>query len=117
MLVAMDKPRQDDLPLGAHLVTPRWFYRHHGIYAGNGRVIHYAGFKTLFHRGPVEETTLEAFAGGRGIRVKPWAAPRFSGSESVARARSRIGEDRYRLLSNNCLHFARWCISGTPSFS
>lgn len=31
---------QDDLPLGAHLTTPRRGYVHHGIYAGSGRVIH-----------------------------------------------------------------------------
>ena len=109
----MDKPLPDDLPLGAHLVTPRWFYRHHGIYAGCGRVIHYAGFKRLFHRGPVEEVSLEHFSGGKGLRVKVWAAARFSGAARVERARSRLGEDRYRLLTNNCRHFARWCVAGT----
>ena len=33
----------NQLPLGAHLVSPRWGYTHHGIYTGGGRVIHYAG--------------------------------------------------------------------------
>jgi hypothetical protein len=94
------------MEMGAHLVTPRWGYLHHGIYVGEGRVIHYAGFKGLLRRGPVEEITLQEFAGGRGFTVKA-VAPR-----AVERARSRLGEDRYRFLSNNCEHFAEWCITG-----
>lgn len=103
---------QDEIPLGAHLVTPRRGYVHHGIYAGNGRVIQYGGFNRLLERRPVEEVPLDRFTRGRGFAVKAWAAPRFDPAEVVARARSRIGEDRYRLLSNNCEHFAQWCIGG-----
>lgn len=102
----------DPLPLGAHLLTPRRGYVHHGIYAGNGRVIQYGGFNRLLERRPVEEVSLDRFTRGRGYAVKAWAAPRFGAAEVVARARSRIGEDRYRLLSNNCEHFAEWCIGG-----
>jgi lecithin:retinol acyltransferase len=101
-----------ELPLGAHLVSARLGYEHHGIYAGAGLVIHYPGFKTLLRRGTVEEATLERFARGREVRVKDWAAPRFSGAARVERARSRLGEDRYRLFSNNCRHFAEWCVLG-----
>jgi len=108
----MDRRLTSELPLGAHLTTPRRGYVHHGIYAGDGRVIHYAGFKRLFRRGPVEEISLAAFAKGRGFRVQAWAAPRFSGAERVERARSRLGESRYRFWSNNCEHFVEWCISG-----
>jgi hypothetical protein len=25
-----------------------------------------------------------------------------------------VGEDRYRLLTNNCEHFCEWCLRGTP---
>jgi lecithin:retinol acyltransferase len=113
----MDKRLIDELPLGAHLVTPRRFYRHHGIYAGGGRVIHYRGFKTLFERGPVEEITLEAFAQGGQVLVKSLPADPFAGAARVERARSRLGEDRYRLLSNNCWHFVKWCVSATPSLT
>jgi len=45
---------------GAHLVTQRSGYEHHGIYVGNGRVVHYAGFAGSLHLGPIEETTLIA---------------------------------------------------------
>jgi hypothetical protein len=97
---------------GAHIVSPRRGYLHHGIYAGNGRVIHYAGFSRALRRGPVEEVPLERFTRGRGLAARPWAAPKYSGEAIVERARSRLGEDRYRLWSNNCEHFVAWCISG-----
>lgn len=102
----------DDLSLGAHLTTPRRGYVHHGVYAGNGRVIHYGGFSRFFSSKPVEEVSLDEFALGHGVSVKQWVAPGFDGAKVVERARSRMGEDRYRLLSNNCEHFAEWCIGG-----
>jgi hypothetical protein len=102
----------DELPLGAHLTSPRRGYLHHGVYAGNGRVIHYGGFSRFLERRPVEEVSLETFTLGRSIAVKPWVAPRFTGAQVVERARSRLGEDRYRLLSNNCEHFVEWAIGG-----
>ncbi len=101
------------LPLGAHLVTPRFGYVHHGIHVGGGRVVHYAGLsRLLWLRGPVEEVTLAQFAGGRAVTIKHRPLPRFSPEEIVARARGRLGEDRYRLTSNNCEHFCEWCLSG-----
>jgi hypothetical protein len=105
---------QDDLPPGTHLTTRRRGYVHHGLYAGRGRVIHYAGFKRWFRRGPVEEVTLDQFARGRAWQVGTWVAPRFAGQTAVDRARGRLGENRYSLWSNNCEHFVAWCLSGTP---
>ena len=96
-------------PLGCHLVTPRAAYTHHGIYVGNGRVIHYAGFAYGLRRGPVEDVTLECFAHGRDIRMRHDEV-RFDGPEVVERARSRLGERRYRLLTNNCEHFCAWAL-------
>lgn len=102
----------EQLPLGAHLVTPRKGYSHHGIYVGDGRVVHYAGLCRGVHRGPVEEVPLARFERGRGLRVEPCAGARFAPEEVVRRARSRLGENRYRLFSNNCEHFCQWCLSG-----
>lgn len=104
---------QDEPPIGAHLTTPRWGYVHHGIYAGAGRVIHYAGFNQPFRSGKVEEVPLERFTRGRSMHVMTWAAPTFSGAVAVTRARARLGENRYDLWANNCEHFAQWCILGT----
>jgi hypothetical protein len=100
-------------PLGTHLTSPRRGYVHHGIYAGDGRVIHYAGFHRAFRRGPVEETSLEQFARGRSVQAVPGSAAQFGGAEVVTRARARLGEDRYRVWTNNCEHFVHWCLSGT----
>ena len=102
----------ENLPIGAHLVTPRFGYAHHGIYVGNGKVVHYAGLsRALLLRGPVEEVSLDEFADGRVVAVKSRPRPRFAPHEVVARARSRLGEDRYRLTTNNCEHFCEWCLS------
>jgi hypothetical protein len=30
----------------------------------------------------------------------------------ICRARSRLGEDRYHLLDNNCEHLVEWCLHG-----
>jgi len=106
-----------DLQPGAHLVVPRRGYRHHGIYAGSGRVIHYRGFDRWLRRGRVEEVSLRRFARGRNLLVKTPVAPRFAGLAVVERARARMGEDHYRLWSNNCEHFAEWCVSGSPRSS
>lgn len=98
--------------LGAHLVSNRTGYTHHGIYAGDDKVIHYAGLADDLSSGVVEETTLEAFSNGNGFSVKPNAHPRFTEQAVIDRARSRLGEDEYNVLSNNCEHFCEWCING-----
>jgi hypothetical protein len=104
--------RADERPtLASHLVTSRALYDHHGIYAGNGRVIHYAGLAHGWRRGPVEEVSLEEFARGRCIRVRHDAA-RFDQREVLERARSRLGERCYRILTNNCEHFCAWALQG-----
>ena len=36
----------------------------------------------------------------------------YSGEETVARARSKLGQGGYNLALNNCEHFAVWCKTG-----
>ncbi len=99
--------------LGSHVVTPRRGYLHHGIYVGTGRVVHYSGLAYGLQRGPVEEVSLARFTDGRPIWVRSGAAPsHFDHCEVVRRARSRVGENSYRLFSNNCEHFCEWCVYG-----
>lgn len=98
-------------PLAAHLVTPRRGYLHHGLYLGGGRVIHYAGLAGGRQRRTVEEVSLEQFARGRSVYVRA-ATANFTADEVIRRARSRRGENRYRILSNNCEHFCEWCLRG-----
>jgi hypothetical protein len=95
---------------GAHVVTPRRAYIHHGIYVGNGLVVHYAGFADRLRRGPVEVISVEAFSRGYPLAVVTGPTPRYSPSEVVQRAMSRLGEDRYHFLNNNCEHFCEWCL-------
>ncbi len=45
----------------------------------------------------------------RGIDV---AELDFSDSAVIERAESRLGENSFDLLSNNCEHFAAWCKTG-----
>lgn len=97
---------------GAHVATPRRGYVHHGIYVGQGRVVHYAGFSRLLLTGPVCESAVPEFTRGRDLWVLERHAPCFAPDEVIRRARSRLGEDAYRLLSNNCEHFCLWCLTG-----
>jgi hypothetical protein len=96
--------------LGSHLVTPRRGFAHHGIYVGGGNVIHYKSVAHRLRRFPVQEVSLARFALGREIWIRARGEPRFDRTEVARRARSRLGEDRYRILSNNCEHFCEWCL-------
>ena len=97
-------------PLGAHMVTPRRGYTHHGIYVGFGRVVQYGGLARGLGHGPVEEVSLAQFAQGRPIRLRLDESRWPDRDEVARRARSRLGENRYNLLTNNCEHFCEWCV-------
>jgi hypothetical protein len=96
----------------AHLVTPWLGFAHHGLYVGDGKVIHYGALMYDVIRKPVEEVTIGAFAEGRPVYVVTHAERCLDVDESIRRARSRLGEKHYRLLSNNCEHFVEWCLHG-----
>lgn len=98
--------------LGAHLVISRRGYTHHGIYVGRGMVVHYSGLSRLLRPGPVEEVTMRRFSMGRPIQIVRDRESTYSPQEVVLRARSRLGENSYNVLKNNCEHFCNWCISG-----
>jgi hypothetical protein len=74
-------------------------------------VVHYAGLRQLLHSGPVEEVTLSHFSMGRAVRIVQHSESKYSPQEIVLRARSRLGENKYHVLRNNCEHFCNWCIS------
>ncbi|CAM2184738.1 hypothetical protein PSAC2689_50416 [Paraburkholderia sacchari] len=110
--MVIDVAADVDLTIGSHLVTKRLGYTHHGVYAGAGKVVHYTGLSRSLHRGPVQEVTLKAFAHGHPVWIRQCPSARFAGREAVRRAYSRLGENRYRLISNNCEHFCMWCLHG-----
>ena len=79
---------------------------------GDGEVIHYAGFSRRQRRGPVERTSIAGFAHGFAVSIQIDNCPRYDGEEVARRAGSRLGENDYRLLTNNCEHFCSWCLFG-----
>ena len=92
-----------DLTIGSHLVTPRIGYQHHGLYIGQNRVIH------LTSNSQIEIVSLSEFTDGNGYSIQKFHS-KFSRQEIVERAMSRLGDDNYHLVFNNCEHFCHWCI-------
>jgi hypothetical protein len=112
MRVATRKASLDrEPPLRAHLEAARIGYRHHGTYVGDGKVARYDGLCRRRKSGRISEVTLSAFALGRAVRIVDHPGCACAREEIVARARSRIGENRYRLVTNNCEHFCNWCVN------
>lgn len=83
-------------------------YQHHGIDCGDGTVIHYRKPSEV-----IERTSLAVFSQNNPISVKQYIQGFcFVPDAVVARAESRLGEQDYNLLFNNCEHFATWCKTG-----
>ncbi|MNV37838.1 NC domain protein [compost metagenome] len=110
--VQWDRQSSSELPVGSHLITPRNGYFHHGIYLGAGEVIHYSGLFGGLHGGAVKILPIERFAAGKTVQYRGDPSLQYSADEVVKRALSRMGENRYRVLTNNCEHFCNWCLYG-----
>ena len=83
-------------------------YQHHGIDCGDGTVIHYRKPSEV-----IERTSLAVFSRGNSILVKEYIKGFcFVPDVVVSRAKSRLHEQQYNLLFNNCEHFATWCKTG-----
>ena len=107
-------------------------YEHHGIYVGDDMVVHYNGLargivleKSCFEEilsnvvpldkrniAKVEMTSLEEFASGDTWQIKEHANAPLSGQDIALCAKSRVGEQKYNLLINNCEHFCNECVFG-----
>jgi hypothetical protein len=83
-------------------------YQHHGIDCGDGTVIHYRKPSEI-----IERTSLETFTKKTQIYLCQYPAGFcFIDEVVINRAQSRLGENKYNLLFNNCEHFATWCKTG-----
>ena len=83
-------------------------YRHHGIDVGDGSVIHYRKPSEI-----IEQTSYDTFSKGNIVYVREYPQGFcFIPDVVVKRAFSRLGENKYNLLFNNCEHFATWCKTG-----
>ena len=90
-----------------HLQVPRQhgLFHHHGIDLGDGTVAHYLEGREILR------SSTDDFSQGQPLTVIAHAdasPPRVT----LQRAMSRIGEQNYNLLFNNCEHFATWCKTG-----
>lgn len=94
------------------LVGLEGVYEHHGIDCGDGTVIHYS----KVGEATVRRTSLAAFANGHRVYLKQYDYS-FIAEDVVQRAESRLGEQRYSLVANNCEHFATWCKTGVQASS
>ena len=90
-----------------HLRVPRQhgLFLHHGIDLGDGSVAHYLEGREIL-RSPLAE-----FSRGQEVSVVSHDQASPAGI-TLRRAMSRIGEQNYNLLFNNCEHFANWCKTG-----
>ena len=123
--------------IGDHIFVDRSvlsikLYEHHGIYVGDNMVVHYNGLargivfeKSCFEEilsnvvpldkrnvAKVEMTSLEEFASGDTWQIKEHTNAPFSGQDIALCAKSRVGEQKYNLLINNCEHFCNECVFG-----
>ena len=93
----------DSIALASHLISPRTGYNHHGLYVGNNTVIH------LTRTGIIEAVPMHDFTDGNGYKIQKYHS-KFSHREIIERAKSRLGNNNYSLIFNNCEHYISWCL-------
>ena len=81
-------------------------YEHHGIDCGDGSIIHYRKPSET-----IERTSVATFSRNNPVYVRQYPV-RYIADTTIQRAESRLGEQQYNLLFNNCEHFATWCVTG-----
>jgi hypothetical protein len=99
---------------GAHIYVERDFNSRHGIDCGDGTVIDFAGQGGGKSMATIRRVTLAEFAQRAPVGIRTYGKC-YSPEVVVARATSMIGRSGYDLFSNNCEHFATWCVAGEHS--
>lgn len=100
--------RGDQIYVMRPLLNMEGVYEHHGIDCGDDTVIHYSKSTVT---PTVSRTSYTTFSWGNPVYTKRYSIS-FIPDVVVERAESRLGEQQYNLLSNNCEHFATWCKTG-----
>ena len=94
---------------------------HYGIFVSEDEVIQFGLPPTAENRAEEGEvrvlaTDIDVFACGCIVETacldRSEQRRRISPSETVARARARLGESGYNLIHNNCEHFVNECVFG-----
>ena len=116
----------DQIRRGDHLCFDRVFYWHHAIVEtadksnGEVNVIEYSNFANQFSQGNSSPPGL-AVVVRRKFKLENESVyvikhDRCYDPETVvSRAKSKLGERKYRPVTNNCEHFALWCKTGISS--
>jgi hypothetical protein len=95
---------------GDHVYVWRRGYSHHGVEVDGGQVIHFSGTPGNRRGARIRRTTMEEFTGPRGkLRYRRYGQ-QLPPDLAVERAESKVGQSGYSLFSNNCEHFATWCV-------
>jgi hypothetical protein len=104
---------EEDLIRGDHIYVRRkgLLYSHHGIYAGDGTVIHFKGEDKEKRDPVVIITNMDKFLDGGKLRRRKYKE-RLPYSESLRIARGNLLKKGYSLRVNNCEHFATYCATG-----
>ena len=102
---------KEDLSLGDHIYVKRLLYSHHGIYAGDGKVIHYTGEEKEKKDPSVRETDIDGFLKGGKLKKRNYKR-RLPSSETLSLANEHLSDKNYSLTLNNCEHFATYCATG-----
>jgi hypothetical protein len=110
-ITKIESETQIEFAPSSHLVVKYGFYDHHGIYCGDGKVIHFGRGVFDLENAVVECVDLEIFCNGNPIH-RCHSETVFEHAEIIDRARKRLGESGYDLFENNCEHFVNWCRNG-----
>lgn len=107
---------------GDQIRVNRGLYYHHGVYANENEVYHFAapsGSEVNPENARVICTTLAEFLKGDNVEVRCYTQEelekRKSPDEIIAYAKSHLGEGGYDLIRNNCEHFSNRCAFGQSS--
>ena len=98
---------------GDHIYVRRkaLLYSHHGIYAGEGQVIHFKGAVKEKKDPVVIKTDLANFLNGGKLKRRDYKK-RLPHAETFRIAKDHLSQKGYSLAFNNCEHFATYCATG-----
>ncbi|MBW1856194.1 MAG: lecithin retinol acyltransferase family protein, partial [Deltaproteobacteria bacterium] len=98
---------------GDHIYVKRKtrFYIHHGIYIGEGKVIHFTGSIREKVDPEVRETDLTRFLKGGKLKRRNYQK-RLSATETIRIAKKQLSNKNFSMIWNNCEHFSTYCATG-----
>ncbi len=104
---------ENDLNHGDHVYVKRkrLLYSHHGIYAGEGTVIHYKGAEKEKKDPVIRKTDMDEFLSGGRLKRRDYKK-RLTHPETLRIAGEHLSDNGYSLAFNNCEHFATYCATG-----